>query len=429
MTPPDVRRRILRTTLLLLLVMLSLVLLPASARAGEVSDVVRVGWFDSPFNAADELGRRSGYSYDYQQELAPYTSWTYEYVKGSWPDLLQMLEEGKIDLLGDVSYTEERAEHMLFSSLPMGTEEYYLFATPGNDEISLGDYSTFNGKRVGANKGSVQAGFFREWAEANGVQAELLEMTEDVDESLAMLNRGDIDMYVVLDGYLDASLAVPVCKVGASDFFFAVNKSRPELLTELNAAMNRIQEENHNYQQQLYEKYLKAFGYNYYLSTEEKNWLSDHGPICVGYQDGYQPFCAADKKTGELTGALKDFLEDASSCLRNMNLDFEATAYPSAAAAMEALNNGEVDCMFPSNLSTSDGEKLNLVMTPSIMSTEIYALVHKDDQHSFFQKEQVTAAVAAGDPNDVSVMMDHYPDWQRKEYPDTQACLKAVAGR
>lgn len=243
------------------------------------------------------------------------------------------------------------------------------------------------------------------------------------------LGINELEMYVVLDGYLDASLAIPICKVGASDFFFAVNKSRPDLLTELNAAMNRIQEENHNYQQQLYEKYLKAFGYNYYLSTEEKNWLSDHGPIRVGYQDGFQPFCSADRKTGELTGALKDYLEDASTCFRNTELDFEPMSYPSAAAAIEALKNGEVDCMFPSNLSTSDGEKLNLVMTPSIMSTEIYALVHKDDQHSFFQKEQITAAVAAGDPNDVSVMMDHYPDWQMKEYPDTQACLKAVAGR
>ena len=275
----------------------------------------------------------------------------------------------------------------------------------------------------------MQTGFFREWAEANGVQAELIEMTEDVDESLAMLNRGDIDMYVVLDGYLDANLAMPICKVGASDFFFAVNKSRPDLLAELNAAMNRIQEENHNYQQQLYEKYLKAFGYNFYLSTEEMNWLSDHGPIRVGYQDGYQPFCAADKNTGELTGALKDYLEEASACFRNTELVFAPTAYPSAAAAIEALKNGEVDCMFPSNLCTSDGEQLNLVMTPSMMSAEIYALVRNDDQHSFFQKEQITAAVAAGDPNAVSVIMDHYPDWQRKEYPDTQACLKAVADR
>ena len=403
----------------MIVIMLSLAMamtfmLPLTAHAQEPGKTVRVGWYESPFNTMDQFGRRSGYAYDYQQKIAAYTGWSYEYVEG---------------LMSDVSYTDERAESMLFSSLRMGAEEYYIFISPDNEEINRDDLSTFNGKKVGVNKGSVQAGFFREWAEANSVHAELVEMTEDVDESLAMLNRGDIDMYVVLDGYLDASLALPIRKVGASDFFFAVNKSRPELLTELNAAMNRIQEENHNYQQQLYEKYLKAFGYNYYLSTEEKNWLSDHGPIRVGYQDGYQPFCAADKKTGELTGALKDYLENASSCLRNMNLDFEATAYPSAAAAMEALNNGEVDCMFPSNLSTSDGEKLNLVMTPSIMSTEIYALVHKDDQHSFFQKEQITAAVVAGDPNDVSVMMDHYPDWQRKEYPDTQACLKAVAGR
>jgi diguanylate cyclase (GGDEF)-like protein len=68
-------------------------------------------------------------------------------------------------------------------------------------------------------------------------------------------------------------------------------------------------------------------------------------------------------------------------------------------------------------------------MTPSIMTSEIYAVVRKDDDHSFFQKEQITAAVIKGDPNDVSVMMDHYPDWKKKEYPDIQACLKAVADR
>ena len=418
----------------MIVIMLSLAMamtfmLPLTAHAQEPGKTVRVGWYESPFNTMDQFGRRSGYAYDYQEKIAAYTGWSYEYVVGSWPELLQMLIDGEIDLMSDVSFTDERAESMLFSSLPMGAEEYYIFISPDNEEINRDDLSTFNGKKAGANKGSVQAGFFREWAKTNGVQAELVEMTGDVDESLAMLNRGDIDMYVVLDGYIDADRAMPVCKVGASDFFFTVNKSRPDLLTELNAAMNRIHEENHNYQQQLYEKYLKASGYNYYLSTEEKNWLSDHGSIRVGYQDGYQPFCASDKKTGELSGALKDYLEDASACFKNTELAFEPTAYPSAAAAVEALKNGEVDCVFPSNLSTSDGEQLGLVMTPSMMSTEIYALVRNDDQHSFLQKEQITAAVTAGDPNDVSVLMDHYPDWQKKEYPDIQACLKAVADR
>ena len=413
--------------IMLCLVMAMTLLFPLSVYAQGSGKTVRVGWYESPFNTTDQFGRRSGYAYDYQQKIAAYTGWNYEYVEGSWPELMQMLIDGDIDLMSDVSYTDERAEIMLFSSLPMGAEEYYIFISPDNEVINKDDLSTFNGKKVGVNKGSVQAGFFREWAEANGVQADLIEMTEEVDESLDMLKKGDIDMYVVLDGYLDARLATPVCKVGASDFFFAVNKSRPDLQAELNAAMNRIQEENHNYNQQLYEKYLKAFGFNYYLNTEEKNWLSDHGTIRVGYQDNYLPFCSSDNESGELTGALKDYLEDASTCFLNSELRFEPVAYPSAAAAIEALKNGEVDCMFPSNLSISDGEELDLVMTPSMMTSELYTIVRKAEQHTLFEKDQITAAVIEEDPNYDTVMMDYFPDWQRKGYPDIQACLKAVA--
>ena len=76
---------------------------------------------------------------------------------------------------------------MLFSSLSMGTEEYYIFIS-SNEEINRDDLSAFNGKKAGANKGSVQAGFFCEWAKANGVQAELIEMTEDVG---SLMNPSD----------------------------------------------------------------------------------------------------------------------------------------------------------------------------------------------------------------------------------------------
>ena len=416
--------------LLICLVMVCVCLLPFAACAQETDKkTVRVGWYESPFNITDAFGRRSGFAYDYQQKIAAYSGWNYEYVEGSWPELMQMLMDGKIDLMSDVSYTEERAEQMLFSTLPMGAEEYYIFISPDNKVISRDDYSTFNGKKVGMNKGSVQVGFFREWAAANGVQAEVIEMTEDVSETLDMLKRGDIDMYVVLDGYLDSSDALPICKVGASDFYFAVNHSRPDLLAELNAAMNRIHEEDHNYNQQLYDKYLKAFGVNYYLSTEEKGWLSEHGVISIGFQDNYLSFCAVDKNTGGLTGALKDYLEDASVCFKNATLSIKPIAYPSAAAATEALQRGEVDCMFPCNLSVSDGEAAGMIMTPSIMTSEIYALARKEDQHSLLQKEQITAAVLADNPNYEAMMKDHFPTWKWDGYPDIQACLKAVADR
>lgn len=198
---PTFHHRTPRNAAFLLFLLLLAGLLPPPRASAQAAKTVRVGWFESPFNITDQLGRRSGYGYDYQQKIAAYTGWTYEYVEGSWPELLQMLMDGRIDLLSDVSYTQERAGKILYSSLPMGAEEYYLLVAPGNREITSDDYSTFSGKKVGVNQGSVQAGFFRDWAEANGVRAELTEMTGTEEENITKLNRGEIDLYVAPVGF------------------------------------------------------------------------------------------------------------------------------------------------------------------------------------------------------------------------------------
>lgn len=138
---------------------------------------MRVGWYESPFNITDAYGGRSGYAYEYQQKIAAYTGWEYEYVKTSWPKLLEMLQQGEIDLLSDVSHTEERAKHMLYSALPMGEEEYYIFVSNHNRSVSLDNYATFDGKRVGVNKNSVQKDLYLAWAEKYGIKTELVELT------------------------------------------------------------------------------------------------------------------------------------------------------------------------------------------------------------------------------------------------------------
>ena len=118
----------------------------------------------------------------------------------------------------------------------------------------------------------------------------------------------------------------------------------------------------------------------------------------MGYQDNFLAFCAADKETGELTGALKDYLEDASVCFSNAQIRYEPIAYPTAAAAMDALKNREVDCMFPANLSTADGEARGFVLTPPVMSTDIYALVRKADSDTFIYLIMVLALCREGAP-------------------------------
>lgn len=311
------------------------VLPPGAALAHETQKVVRVGWYDSSYNTVDPLGRRSGYAYEYQLKIASYTDWSYEYVTGSWSELLSMLIKGDIDLMSDVSYTAERAKTMLFPELPMGTEDYYLFMAHDNPRISSADISTLNGKRIGVNKDSIQADFYLEWAKRNGIEAELVELTGSEDESLRMLETGELEAYITVDSFTDPSRAVPVAKVGSSDFFFAVSKTRPDLLKDLNSAMSRIQNENRYFNQQMFERYMKTAGANAFLTADELDWLSARGTIRVGYQDNYLAFCAADKTSGELTGAMKDYLDSASACLENAQLSFSAKAYPTMEAAVK----------------------------------------------------------------------------------------------
>ena len=418
-----------RITALMLCVLIFAALFSSVAvHAADEKKTVRVGWYESSFCSTDSKGRRSGYAYEYQMKIANYTGWNYTYISAGWSDLLQMLKDGRIDLLSDVSYTEERAEQILYPDFPMGSEDYCIFISRNNREITSEDYSTLDGRRIGANKGSVQLDCLKVWAEKKGIHPEIIELTGTEEDAISLVHSGYLDAYVTPNAFIspDEQL-VSVGKIGSSDFFFAVAGSRPDLLNDLNYALNRIQEENPYYNQQMNDRYVRRMGSNAFLNTEEKVWLSSHGKIRVGYQDDYLAFCAKDPKTGELTGALKDYLDLASDCISNAHIDFEPIAYPTSGAAFEALNNGEIDCVFPSNLTAYDGELQEVMVSPSLMRTEVYAVVRQNDQHSFTEDEHVVVAVSENNTNYIAFLQENYPGWRAIYYPDIEACLKSVA--
>jgi len=114
----------------------------SSIYAGE-NKVVRVGYEAiEGYEEGLEGERKSGFGYEYLQKISYYTGWDYEYVYGTFSELIEMLKKGEIDLLGDVAYTDERAEHMLFSTYAQGTEGYYIFKKQNNELIKLGNVDT-----------------------------------------------------------------------------------------------------------------------------------------------------------------------------------------------------------------------------------------------------------------------------------------------
>ena len=411
---------------LLCMVFVMLCLLPAVSPAESGVKTVRVGWFDTPFNRKDSSGRRTGYSYEYQRKIAAYTGWKYQYVEGTWSELIQMLQEGRIDLMSDVSYKEERTESILYSSIPMGSELYYVYIDPENKEISINDPATLNGKKVGVTATSIQKDLFLNWASERGVSVDLIDLDYSEEESLAMMHKGEIDAFITLDAYSDPESWTPLWKIGSSDFYFVVNKDRPDLLAELNDALSRIQDEDKYYSDKLAEQYLRDSGSNRYLTADESEWLASHGTIRVGFQDNYLAFCAADPKTGELTGALKDYLDFASGALTNASPEFEAIVFPTASDAMTALKNGEIDCMFPANLTAYDGEEAGVVMSPPLMRTEMDAVVRAEEKQGFLRNNQILVGVNQGNPNYEMFLKDHFPTWTPVYYNDTPACLDAI---
>lgn len=413
---------------LLMAVVLVNILMPVSASADKQEQkAVRVGWFDSSFCYYDKFGRRCGVDYEYHQKISAYTGWTFEYVEDSWPNLLQKLKDGEIDLLSDVSYKPEREEFMYFSDLPMGTEAYYIYVNSDNREITADNLSSFNGKRIGVNKDSVQEGFLKEWTEKNGILLETVPLTCTEDESMEMLTRKEIDGLATVFTFDYNKDVLPVSRIGGSDYYYAVNKNRPDLIEELNMAMAEIQDEDPYFNEKISKERIYYSKTNTLLAPQQEDWLKEHGEIRIGYRDNYLPFCSTDAETGELTGALKDFLAHAANNLNSPNLSVKTIPYDSTEDALQALKSGEVDCVFPVYLSTYDADLRGIRLTDPAMETEMNAIMRVSDRQELSDESMITFAVNANMVNVETFIMDFYPETQRKAFTGLQACIKAVA--
>lgn len=339
-----------------------------------------------------------------------------------------MLLDGEIDLMSDISYTDERAKNMLFTTLPMGSESYYMCVSAKRDSgIDAGDYSTVNGKRVGVNKGSFQEKLFREWMEKNDVRARVVELTVGETEAIEMLDQGLIDVLVDIDAYGIIKETIPVCFVGSSDYYFVVNKSRPDLLKQLNAAMQRVQDEDRYFNQHLQEKYFSSSFVSLYLSQDEVEWLSSHGPVRVGYRDDYLAFCGQDKESGELIGALKDYLDISAGFLQNAQIEFETVPFTTMEESLQALKDGTIDCIFPVCLTDYDGEELGIMMTEPLMHTEMYVAMRSSERAKISLQSELSVALVEGEPNYRTFLMEKFPDWKIIYYKSPKECFESVA--
>ena len=393
----------------LCLLLLLPALFPVKAAAETApAKVVRVGSFEDTFNYCNEKGARKGYGYELLETLSGYTGWQFEYVTCDWSDCFEKLENGEIDIMGGISYTEDRAEEMLFSDEPMGEEKYYLYADLSREDITASDYKTLNGKKIGVLMGAESEVMLTEWEEKYGLKTQHVNISNNEDVKQKLANH-EIDCFVSLEESYWAELGIStITRVGKSSIYFVLNKDRSDLKEELDNAMRALDEEAPFYTADLCKKYF-SLDYKPILTGEEKAWLKKHGAIRMGFLTSDSGVSTYDPATGEITGTITDYIQFAADCLGNQELEFQLVGYDDKEAELNALKSGEIDMVFHFDQSPNLAEDYRVACTNTTWTSNMMAVTNK--QH-FNENQANRVAVPQNKISLTRYIAVYYPQWE-----------------
>lgn len=418
------RSTVLRTLIIVLAALTLLnALMPAPAHANDSDQqikTVRVGWLinNEGFQDGTPGGRLSGWGYDYLQTLSYYTpGWRYEYVSGTFTELMDKLEKGEIDLMPNISHSAEREQKLLFSSNPEGTERYYIYAKPDRDDLAKGDPQALQGLTIGCNPGVMQTSVGQQWLANEGITCTYKEVASSGDLFDALAN-GEVDA-IIMNDTISSPNASPMFYVGSSDYYFAVPKSRPDLMDDINSAMAAINRTNPRYNDEVKSNYSAQNSGSASLTSSERSWLrANNNTLTLGYLNNNLPFCNQDAN-GEMEGSLASLVTTLHD---KFGITVHTLAFSSNQHMTEALSKGNIDIALPAFRDYWLAEQMGAVQSISMGTISLTAIHATSDLNKDLRNICCTG-FSIVNRSELKIM---FPNAHVTEYPSAGDILPAL---
>lgn len=167
----------------------------ATAPTQNSPQIVRVGVFDNrPIVFTQQNGHPAGIAIDVLEDVARKEGWTLNYVVAPWAELLHKLDNGSVDLVVGIAYTEERAKHYNFTRESLVGNWGIVYENPQRRIVSPLD---LEGRRVAMLRGGTHSIAFLQLLRQFGVNNVTAIETNSYAEAMEFAAEGKADAAVV----------------------------------------------------------------------------------------------------------------------------------------------------------------------------------------------------------------------------------------
>lgn len=346
---------------------------------GEERQVIRVAYpIQAGLSECDGEGGYSGYTYEYLLEIAQYTGWEYEFVQipgdinESLSAMLEMLEEGELDLMGGIMYSEGMAGRYDYAGYSYGTV-YTVLSVPYEDVSTavIDSKRGYNLRVAVLPTMTTRLQELKDYCRLNGIEVDLVYCTDAIDQA-ASLRDGRAD--AVLDVSLNLQPDMrQIARFAPRPFYFITTKGNQQIIQEINRAIVNIEQMDPYFSTMLYEKYFMADSGEMILSAQERAYLEGNPVIRVGYRVDAPPFQYRDE-TGHAAGIAIDVLREIAG---RTGLEFEYVPAESREALSGMTKDQSVDMVAAFVYDYETSREARIAMTRPYVTSQFVLAVNE----------------------------------------------------